>query len=159
MSVKIIKQYSAKKNESATNTSVVDRLRARRAARKAAEALVAAKKAKKAEAEGDGEVAQVDDISLDADTATVIFTDKEANVQVVVGEDPTEGGIVIAVATAEHDNLEDEEVLSSVTVGEGEAPAEAGTETKTQTEIETEEAKKQAAVEEARTAIKARLKR
>ena len=49
MSVKIIKQYSAKKNESAAGTSVVDRLRARRAARKAAEALVAAKKAKKAE--------------------------------------------------------------------------------------------------------------
>lgn len=150
MSIKIIKQFSGKKNEAKQNESVVAKLKARRAARKAAEALVAAKKAKKHEGEGDGE--EVADINLDADTATVMFTDKEANIQVVVGEDPNEGGITIAVATAEKDNLEEEEVLASVTVGEGEEPA-AG-------DPEAEEAKKkEAAVEEARNAIKARLQR
>lgn len=150
MSIKIIKQFSGKKNEAKQNASVVAKLKARRAARKAAEALVAAKKAKKREGEGDGE--EVADINLDADTATVMFTDKEANIQVVVGEDPKDGGITIAVATAEKDNLEEEEVLASVTVGEGEEPA-AG-------DSEAEEAKKkEAAVEEARNAIKARLQR
>lgn len=150
MSIKIIKQFSGKKNEAKQNESVVAKLKARRAARKAAEALVAAKKAKKREGEGDGE--EVADINLDADTATVMFTDKEANIQVVVGEDPNDGGITVAVATAEKDNLEEEEVLASVTVGEGEEPA-AG-------DPEAEEAKKkEAAVEEARSAIKARLQR
>ena len=150
MSIKIIKQFSGKKNEAKQNESVVAKLKARRAARKAAEALVAAKKAKKREGEGDGE--EVADINLDADTATVMFTDKEANIQVVVGEDPKDGGITVAVATAEKDNLEEEEVLASVTVGEGEEPA-AG-------DSEAEEAKKkEAAVEEARNAIKARLQR
>jgi len=150
MSIKIIKQFSGKKNEAKQNESVVAKLKARRAARKAAEALVAAKKAKKREGEGDGE--EVADINLDADTATVMFTDKEANIQVVVGEDPKDGGITVAVATAEKDNLEEEEVLASVTVGEGEEPA-AG-------DPEAEEAKKkEAAVEEARNAIKARLQR
>lgn len=150
MSIKIIKQFSGKKNEAKQNESVVARLKARRAARKAAEALVAAKKAKKHEGEGDGE--EVADINLDADTATVMFTDKEANIQVVVGEDPKDGGITVAVATAEKDNLEEEEVLASVTVGEGDEPA-AG-------DPEAEEAKKkEAAVEEARNAIKARLQR
>lgn len=150
MSIKIIKQFSGKKNEAKQNESVVAKLKARRAARKAAEALVAAKKAKKREGEGDDE--EVADINLDADTATVMFTDKEANIQVVVGEDPKDGGITVAVATAEKDNLEEEEVLASVTVGEGEEPA-AG-------DPEAEEAKKkEAAVEEARNAIKARLQR
>ena len=60
--------------------------------------------------------------------------------------------VAVAVATAEKDNLEEEEVLASVTVGEGEEPA-AG-------DPEAEEAKKkEAAVEEARNAIKARLQR
>lgn len=150
MSIKIIKQFSGKKNEAKQNESVVAKLKARRAARKAAEALVAAKKAKKREGEGDGE--EVADINLDADTATVMFTDKEANIQVVVGENPKDGRFTVVVATAEKDNLEEEEVLASVTVGEGEEPA-AG-------DPEAEEAKKkEAAVEEARNAIKARLQR
>lgn len=150
MSIKIIKQFSGKKNEAKQNESVVARLKARRAARKAAEALVAAKKAKKHEGEGDGE--EVADINLDADTATVMFTDKEANIQVVVGEDPKDGGITVAVATAEKDNLEEEEVLASVTVGEGDEPAAGDPEAE-------EVKKKEAAVEEARNAIKARLQR
>lgn len=150
MSIKIIKQFCGKKNEATQNESAVAKLKARRAARKAAEALVAAKKAKKHEGDGDGE--EVADINLDADTATVMFTDKEANIQVVVGEDPKDGGITVAVATAEKDNLEEEEVLASVTVGEGDEP-DAG-------DPEAEEAKKkEAAVEEARNAIKARLQR
>lgn len=146
MSLKIIKQFGKKSESVKTHESVADRIRARRAARLAAEALVAARKAKKQEAGGD----QVDDINLDADTATVVFTDKDANIQVVVGEDPIEGGITVAVATAEKDNLEEEEVLASVTVGEGDAPAagEPG-----------ENEAKQAAVEEARKSIRARLQR
>ena len=151
MSIKIIKQFSGK-SEAKQNESAIARLKARRAARKAAEALVAAKNAKKHEGEGEGEGEEVADINLDADTATVMFTDKEANIQVVVGEDPIDGGITVAVATAEKDNLEEEEVLASVTVGEGEEPAA--------DDPEAEEAKKkEAAVEEARTAIKARLQR
>ncbi|MCF0204420.1 MAG: hypothetical protein HUK12_03855 [Muribaculaceae bacterium] len=144
MSIKMIKQFSCKKNGAKQVESVVAKIKARRAARKAAEALVAAKKARKHE--GDGEEAA--DINLDADTATVMFTDKEANIQVVVGEDPENGGITVAVATAENDNLEDEEVLASVTVGE-------------EPDVDDpEEAKKKcAAVEAARNAIKARLRR
>lgn len=149
MSIKMIKQYNRKQNAAKQVESVVAKIKARRAARKAAEALVAAKKAKKREGEGDGE--EVADINLDADTATVMFTDKEANIQVVVGEDPENGGITVAVATAENDNLEDEEVLASVTVGEGEES--------TADDTGTEEAKKCAAVEAARCAIKARLRR
>lgn len=153
MSIKIIKKFGAKKNEGAAKQqeSVIARLKARRAARKAAEALVAAKKAKKQEAEGDGE--EVSDINLDADSASVIFADKEANIQVVVGEDP-EGGITVAVATAENDNLEEEDVLASVTVGEGDEPAEPAS-----SEEEDEAKKQEQAVEEARAAIKARLQR
>lgn len=149
MSIKILKKFSGKKGESVE--SVAARLRERN--RKRAEALAAAKAAaaKRNEAgEGDGE--QVDDINMDADTANVLFTDKDKNLQVLVGEDPVDGGIVVAVATAEKDNVEEEEVLAAITVGEGESPAEF------------EEAKKKAeeeahakAVEEARNAIKARL--
>lgn len=158
MSIKILKQFG-KKSESAP-VSVADRVRARREARKAAEALVAARKAaiaKKNEEEGEGD--QVDDINLDADTATVVFADKDANIQVVVGEDPVDGGITVAVATAEKGNLEEEEVLASVTVGEGDEPSEEGAsdpEGKTETESES---KKAAEIEEARQAIKLRLQR
>ena len=142
MSLKIVKKFSGKKSESAV--SVAARLRARNRAR--AEALAKAKAAAKKRNE-DGEGDQVDDINMDAETAEVLYTDKEANVQVLVGEDPVEGGIVVAVATAENDNVEDEEVLASITVGEGGDPEE------------TEESKKKKAVEEARAAIKARLKK
>lgn len=156
MSIKIIKQFAGKKSESAKNASVVDRLRARRAARKAAEALVLSKKGKKSEEEGEPE--QVDDINMDADTASVIYSDQESNIQVIVGEDPVEGGIVVAVATAENDNLEEEEVLASVTVGEGEEPAPAPASEEPESQSAAEEAKKKS-VEEARAAIKARLQR
>jgi hypothetical protein len=148
--IRTIKKYSAKSGTATQGESVIARESARRAARKAAEALVAAKKASMREGEGE----QIEDINIDADTASVIYSDKDANVQVVVGEDP-DGGITVAVVTAEHDNLEEEEVLTSVTVGEGEAPAaEGGNEPET-----TEEAKKAAAVEEARKAIRGRLQR
>lgn len=138
MSLKVVNKFSGKKSESAV--SVAARLRARNRARARAEAL-----AKKRNEDGEGD--QVDDINMDAETAEVLYTDKEANVQVLVGEDPVEGGIVVAVATAENDNVEDEEVLASITVGEGSEPEE------------TEESKKKKAVEEARAAIKARLKK
>lgn len=148
MSIKILKKFSGKKSESAE--SVAARLRARARAR--AEALAKAKAAaKKCNEEDEGD--QVDDINMDAETAEVLYTDKEANMQVLVGEDPVEGGIVVAVATAEKDNIEEEEVLASITVGEGESPAESGE------PEETEESKKKKAVEEARAAIKARLKK
>ena len=147
--IRTIKKYSAKSGTAKQDESVIARASARRAARKAAEALVAAKKASMRE--GDGEI---EDINIDADTASVIYSDKDANVQVVVGEDP-DGGITVAVVTAEHDNLEEEEVLTSVTVGEGDAPAAEG-----DNEPETpEESKKTAAVEEARKAIRDRLQR
>lgn len=149
MSLKIVKKFSGKKSESAG--SVVARLRARNRAR--AEALARAKAAAKKRNE-DGEGDQVDDINMDAETAEVLYTDKEANVQVLVGEDPVEGGIVVAVATAENDNVEDEEVLASITVGEGGGEGDEGDEPE-----ETEESKKKKAVEEARAAIKARLKK
>lgn len=145
MSLKIVKKFSGKKSESAV--SVAARLRARNRAR--AEALAKAKAAaKKRNEEDEGD--QVDDINMDAETAEVLYTDKEANVQVLVGEDPVEGGIVVAVATAENDNVEDEEVLASITVGEGGEGGEPE---------ETEESKKKKAIEEARAAIKARLKK
>ena len=166
MSIKILKKFTGKKSESAA--SVAARLRERNKAR--AEALAKAKQAaaaKKNEDEG-GEGDQVDDINMDAETAEVLFSTKDVNydgpMQVLVGEDPVDGGIVVAVATTEKDNVEEEEVLASITVGEGDAPAagngEAGN------GEETEESKKAAAdaakakaVEEARTAIKARLKK
>ena len=145
--IRTIKKYSAKSGAAKQSESVIARASARRAARKAAEALVAAKKASMREGE-------IEDINIDADTASVIYSDKDANIQVVVGEDP-DGGITVAVVTAEHDNLEEEEVLTSVTVGEGEAPAAEG-----DNEPETpEESKKTAAVEEARKAIRDRLQR
>lgn len=155
MSIKIVKQFTKKSESAKKQESVIERLRARRAARKAAEAMVIARQKGKKSEDGEGEPEQVDDIPLDADTATVMFTDKDANVQVIVGEDPVDGGITVAVATAEHDNLEEEEVLASVTVGEGEEVPPAGE----PANPETEEAKKAAAVEEARKAIKARLQR
>jgi len=157
MSLKVIKKFTGKKNESAS--SVAARLRARAKAR--AEALEKAKARAKArrEGEGDGEGDQVDDINMDAETAEVLYTDKDANMQVLVGEDPVEGGIVVAVATAEKDNVEEEEVLASITVGEGEAPAEAGAEeAKGTDEAKAAEEAKAKAVEEARAAIKSRLK-
>jgi hypothetical protein len=149
MSLKVIKKFSGKKGESAG--SVAARLRARNRAR--AEALAKAKAAAKKRNE-DGEGDQVDDINMDAETAEVLFTDKDANLQVLVGEDPVEGGIVVAVATAEKDNVEEEEVLASITVGEGDGEGGEGGEPE-----ETEESKKKKAVEEARAAIKARLKK
>lgn len=154
MSIKVIKQFSGKKSESAA--SVAARLRARNKAR--AEALAKAKAAAKAKRNEDGEGDQVDDvINMDADSANVLFTDKDKNLQVVVGEDP-EGGITVAVTTAEKDDIEEETVLTAVTLGEGEAPAEEG-------EPETEESRKAKAdadakakaIEEARLAIKARI--
>lgn len=148
MSLKILKKFSGKKSESAE--SVAARLRARNKAR--AEALAKAKAAAAKRNEGEGEGDQVDDINMDADTAEVLFTDKDKNLQVLVGEDPVDGGIVVAVATAEKDNVEEEEVLASITVGEGETPAESE-EAKA---AAAEEAKKKA-IEEARDAIKARL--
>lgn len=151
MSLKIVKKFSGKKSESAG--SVAARLRARARAR--AEALAKAKAAAKKRNE-DGEGDQVDDINMDAETAEVLYTDKEANVQVLVGEDPVEGGIVVAVATAENDNVEDEEVLASITVGEGGEGDEGDEGGEPE---ETEESKKKKAVEEARAAIKARLKK
>lgn len=155
MSLKVIKKFTGKKNESAS--SVAARLRARAKAR--AEALEKAKARAKARREGEGEGDQVDDINMDAETAEVLFTDKDANLQVLVGEDPVEGGIVVAVATAEKDNVEEEEVLASITVGEGETPAEAGSEeAKAAAEAKAAEEAKAKAVEEARAAIKARLK-
>jgi len=149
MSLKVIKKFSGKKSESAV--SVAARLRARNRAR--AEALAKAKAAAKKRNE-DGEGDQVDDINMDAETAEVLYTDKDANLQVLVGEDPVEGGIVVAVATAEKDNVEEEEVLASITVGEGDGEGGEGGEPE-----ETEESKKKKAVEEARAAIKARLKK
>lgn len=114
------------------------RMHARRIARMRAEALKALRAKKR---EDDGE----EDISINADTAEVLYTDQDKNLQVIVGEDPKEGGIVVAVATAEKDNLEDEEVLASVTVSEdGEVePGEGAS----------------LSVEEARRAIRARLHR
>lgn len=175
MSIKILKKFTCKKSESAASVAArlreynkaraeaLARLRERNKAR--AEALTKAKQAaaKKNEDEG-GEGDQVDDINMDAETAEVLFSTKDANydgpMQVLVGEDPVDGGIVVAVATAEKDNVEEEEVLASITVGEGDAPAAGNG------EEETEESKKAAAaaakakaVEEARTAIKARLKK
>lgn len=143
MSIRIIKKFSGK-CESAG--SVAARLRARNRAR--AEALAKARAAAKKRNEDDGD--QVGDITMDADTAEVLFSDKDANLQVLVGEDPVDGGIVVAVATAEKDNVEEEEVLASITVGEGEG--EGAPEA-------TEESKKKRAVEEARAAIMARLKK
>ena len=149
MSIKILKKFSGKKSE-----SVAERLRARARAR--AEALKKAKAAAAAKRNEGDEGDQVDDINMDAETAEVLFTDKDANLQVLVGEDPVEGGIVVAVTTAEKDNVEEEEVLASITVGEGESPAEA--EEAKKKAAESAEAKKKA-VEEARAAIKARLKK
>lgn len=151
MSIKILKKFTGKKSESAA--SVAARLRERNKAR--AEALAKAKQAAAKKNEG-GEGDQVDDINMDAETAEVLFSTKDVNydgpMQVLVGEDPVDGGIVVAVATAEKDNVEEEEVLASITVGEGDAPAAGNGE-------ETEESKKAKAVEEARAAIKARLKK
>lgn len=141
MSIKILNKFSGKKSESAA--SVAARLRAKNRAR--AEALAKARARKRNE---DGEGDQVDDINMDAETAEVLYTDKDANVQVLVGEDPVEGGIVVAVATAEKDNVEEEEVLAAITVGEDGASDEP----------KTEESKRKA-VEEARAAIRARLKK
>lgn len=149
MSLRVIKKFSGKKGESAS--SVAARLRARNRAR--AEALARAKAAAKKRNE-DGEGDQADDISMDAETAEVLFTDKDANLQVLVGEDPVEGGIVVAVTTAEKDNVEEEEVLASITVGEGDGEGGEGGEPE-----ETEESKKKKAVEAARVAIRARLKK
>lgn len=154
MSLKVIKKFTGKKNESAS--SVAERLRARAKAR--AEALEKAKARAKARREGEGEGDQVDDINMDAETAEVLYTDKDANMQVLVGEDPVDGGIVVAVATAEKDNVEEEEVLAAITVGEGESPAEAGAEEAKAAEAKAAEEAKAKAVEEARAAIKARLK-
>lgn len=145
MSLRVIKKFSGKKIESAG--SVAARLRARNRAR--AEALAKARAAAKKRNE-DGEDGQVDDINMDAETAEVLYADKDANMQVLVGEDPVSGGIVVAVATAEKDDIEDEEVLASITVGEGDGEGEPE---------EAEESKKKKAVEEARAAIKARLKK
>lgn len=141
MSIKILNKFSGKKSESAA--SVAARLRAKNRAR--AEALAKARARKRNE---DGEGDQVDDINMDAETAEVLYTDKDANVQVLVGEDPVDGGIVVAVATAEKDNVEEEEVLAAITVGEDGASDEP----------KTEESKRKA-VEEARAAIRARLKK
>lgn len=141
MSIKILNKFSGKKSESVA--SVAARLRAKNRAR--AEALAKARARKRNE---DGEGDQVDDINMDAETAEVLYTDKDANVQVLVGEDPVDGGIVVAVATAEKDNVEEEEVLAAITVGEDGASDEP----------KTEESKRKA-VEEARAAIRARLKK
>ena len=142
MSIKILNKFSGKKSESVA--SVAARLRAKNRAR--AEALAKARARKRNE---DGEGDQVDDINMDAETAEVLYTDKDANVQVLVGEDPVDGGIVVAVATAEKDNVEEEEVLAAITVGEDGA---------SDGEPETDESKRKA-VEEARAAIRARLKK
>lgn len=152
MSLKIIKKFAGKARTSesaddARRRAALSRARAR------AEALAKAKAAAKKRNE-DGEGDQVDDINMDAESAEVLYTDKDANVQVLVGEDPVEGGIVVAVATAEKDNIEEEEVLASVTVGEGEGEGEGDGGTQ-----ETAESLKAKAIEEARAAIKARLKK
>lgn len=133
MSIKVMNKKVA------THESVEGpRMRARRMARMRAEALKALR-AKKREEDGE------EDIRINADTAEVLYTDQDKNLQVIVGEDPTEGGIVVAVATAEKDNLEDEEVLASVTVSEdGEVEPGAGD---------------SLSIEEARKAIRARLHR
>lgn len=144
MSLKIIKKFAGKARASESADS--RRRAALSRARARAEALAAARKAAAKKRNEDGEGDQVDDINMDAESAEVLYTDKDANVQVIVGEDPNEGGIVVAVATAEKDNIEEEEVLASITVGEGGAP-------------ETAESLKAKAIEEARAAIKARLKK
>lgn len=133
MSIKVMNKKVAR-HESAEGP----RMRARRMARMRAEALKALRAKKR---EDDGE----EDISINADTAEVLYTDQDKNLQVIVGEDPKEGGIVVAVATAEKDNLEDEEVLASVTVSED-------------GEVEPGEGDS-LSVEEARKAIRARLHR
>ena len=166
MGIKVLKEFSGRKSESVA--AVAARLRARNRARARAEALAKAKAKAKAAQRNEGDE-QVDDINIDADTAQVLYADKDANYQVVVGEDTSEGGIAVVVATAAHDNLEDEEVIAAITVGEGESPAEAsgaGEGAGEGANTETEEAKKAAeaaakakAIEEARTAIKARLKK
>lgn len=134
MSIKVMNKKVAR-HESAEGP----RMHARRMARMRAEALKALR-AKKREDDGEEE-----DISINADTAEVLYTDQDKNLQVIVGEDPKEGGIVVAVATAEKDNLEDEEVLASVTVSED-------------GEVEPGEGDS-LSVEEARKAIRARLHR
>ena len=151
MSLKIIKKFAGK--APASESAVNARRRALSRARARAEALAKAKAAAKKRNE-DGEGDQVDDISMDAESAEVLYTDKDANVQVLVGEDPVEGGIVVAVATAEKDNIEEEEVLASITVGEGEGEGEGEGGTP-----ETAESLKAKAIKEARAAIKARLKK
>lgn len=72
--------------------------------------------------ENDG-VVEVDGVKLDAESAEVVFADKDKDIQVVVSNDPeSDNTAVVAVLTNSKEEVEDEQVLGSASVeteGEG----------------------------------------
>ena len=78
--------------------------------------------------EDDG-VVEVDGVKLDAESAEIVFADKDKDIQVVVSNDPeNENTAVVAVLTNSKEEVEDEQVLGSASVEteEGTVEVEAG---------------------------------
>lgn len=66
--------------------------------------------------ENDG-VVEVDGVKLDAESAEVVFADKDKDIQVVVSNDPeNDNTAVVAVLTNSKEEVEDEQVLGSASV-------------------------------------------
>lgn len=84
--------------------------------------------------EDDG-VVEVDGVKLDAESAEIVFADKDKDIQVVVSNDPeNDNSAVVAVLTNSKEEVEDEQVLGSASVeteeGTVEVDAEADKEEK-----------------------------
>lgn len=67
-------------------------------------------------------VIEVDGEKLDASQAVVVFEDEEKDIQVVASPDPdNENSVTVAVLTASNDDVEDEQVLSAISVEGGDS--------------------------------------
>ena len=89
--------------------------------------MVRIKTRKLRENDTDG-VIEVDGEKLDASQAVVVFEDEDKDIQVVASPDPdNENSVTVAVLTASEEAVEDEKVLSAISVegGEGEGASEA----------------------------------
>lgn len=89
--------------------------------------MVRIKSRKLRENDTDG-VIEVDGEKLDASQAVVVFEDEEKDIQVVASPDPeNENSVTVAVLTASKEDVEDEKVLSAISVegGEGDGASEA----------------------------------
>lgn len=98
--------------------------------------------------EDDG-VVEVDGVKLDAESAEIVFADKDKNIQVVVSNDPeNDNTAVVAVLTNSKEEVEDEQVLGSASVETEEGTVEV--------EVDKEEKCKEARREAFRKRLEAR---